>query len=259
MKKYFLILVFIPVLSFAQFKKLKSWDVSEEILSCYVDRPGDLYVLTTGGQFLKYDKNGTLQVVYKHDPPPTLFDPRDGARLFAFYRNARQYAYLSPSFDVLDAIHIDSAFVTEPWLVCPSGDLNAWVIDSADGTLKKINARTGHVDVEVTLDASVPVTEIMSMREYQGFLFCNTKTSGIMLFNSLGKLIKILPDANVINFNFLGEELYYVRQGRLKFLDLFSAETLDITLPEPCKQALLTDERLYLLAGKTINLFEYNP
>src|SRR6476620_3891817 len=116
--KYFLILFFASTLVYGQ-KKIKTIELSDTIVSSTVDRPGDIYFITREGQIQKFDKDGKLIVVYKHKGAPTLFDPRDGARLFAYYRGIQQYDYLTPGFDVVSSYRVDSAFVIEPWLIAP--------------------------------------------------------------------------------------------------------------------------------------------
>ncbi|HTJ50973.1 MAG TPA: hypothetical protein VL443_16035 [Cyclobacteriaceae bacterium] len=259
MRTRFILLISLiaPLALHGQFKKIKTVEVSEDILTAYVDRPGDLYIATVTGQFQKFDKDGKLALVYKNNPAPELFDPRDGARLFAFYRSNRQYAYLNPSFDFNKSFVIDSAFVLEPWLVCASGDFNVWVLDGADATMRKINVNKGQVDAEVKLPASFDVKSIRSMREYQGMLFVLTDDA-IMIYNSIGKAIKTINTKSAY-VNFLGEEMYYLQDGKLRFVDLFTGDIRDQALPAPCTMALLTDERLYLIQQKSIDLFEVKP
>ena len=88
--------------------------IKGEITYAYVDRVGELYLMTTNNDIQKFDINGNLLSVYKKGPAPTLFDPRDGSRLFAFFRGDRSVAYLSPSLEINTSFNIDSAFVIDP-------------------------------------------------------------------------------------------------------------------------------------------------
>ena len=124
-------LVFSAIHAIAQ-KKITSREVSDEIVFATVDRVGELYVVTKNGQIQKFDINGKLLSLYKNGPIPTLFEPRDGSRLFAYFRKDRKIEYLNPSFEVPTAALIDSAFVIDPWLACSSGDHNLWVLDAED-------------------------------------------------------------------------------------------------------------------------------
>jgi hypothetical protein len=239
-----LLFVFNPV--FSQEKIIRTLHVSDTIVFAAVDRPGDLYLATMSGQFQKFDKDGNLVILYKNKNIPTLFDPRDGSRLFAYVRELQQYWYLNPSFEVTAAHELDSAFAIDPWLICSSGDYNIWILDASDNSLKKIDTRKGSVVVEIT--APVKSKEnIRYMREYQGFLFLLDVEEGILIFNSVGKLVRVLPGKNIAYFNFLGEELYYPLNNSLQYFNLFSAESHQSGWPTGTHFLLMTDERQFIV------------
>jgi hypothetical protein len=261
MKKAFLILTLIvPVISFGQ-KKIRTIEVSDTIVYSTVDRPGDIYIVTKEGQIQKFDKDGKLIVVYRHKGPPTLFDPRDGARLFAYYRAMQEYDYLSPSFEIVSSFRIDSAFAIEPWIIAPSGEKKLWVLDNADHSLKIINPVDAQVEVEVIIDATLieDATSFTALREYQNFVFLLNPERGIFVFNSLGKQIKIIPAKGITSFNFLGEELYFVMGDTVKFTDLFTAETREMKLDTKPRNVILTDERMVHVFFKSFDIFEFQP
>lgn len=240
----------------AQSRKIKTLEVSDTINFAAVDRPGELYIVTTSGQLQKFDTDGKLVALHKDKPAPTLFDPRDGSRLFAFFRETRQYSFLNPSFEAVQAFSIDSSFATEPWLACVSGDRNIWLFDVADWTLKKINATTGALSVEEAVEVkSKQKSNYTFLREYQGFVFLLDVSEGIMIFNSVGKHIRTIEVKNLTYFNFLGEELYYLQGDTLRFFDLFTTETREQKLATPGNFALITDERFFLIRKNIIEIY----
>ena len=252
-----LIFILITSATFAQQKKLKTVEVSDTIVAASVDRPGDLYIATRSGQSQRFDKDGKLLSLYRKNPAPTSFDPRDGARLFAFYRATASYDLLNTSFDIVGSYKIDSAFSLEPWLVTTSGDYGLWVLDAQDWNLKKVNVPTGTVPVETPLPPAISrqKSDFIAMREYQGFVFILHKKEGIHIFNSIGKHLRTLAIPGLTYFNFIGEELYYLQGGKLKFFDLFTTDTRELTLPAPASIALLTDERLFLIENTSVTLY----
>ena len=261
MKKFSLILLaLIPLFVSAQ-KKINTLEVSDTILYSAVDRPGDLYFILKDGQIQKFDKDGKVVVVYRHQGAPTLFDPRDGARLFAYYRDKQQYDYHNPSFDIVASYRIDSAFAIDPWLIAPSGEKKLWVLDNADHSLKKINPIDAQVEVEVVVDASLieDATAFTVIREYQNFVFLLNPKRGIFVFNSLGKNIKIIPAKGVHSFNFLGEELYFLSGDTVHFTNLFTAESRQMKLEAKPRSVILTDEIMVLVFPKTFEIFEFKP
>jgi hypothetical protein len=253
-------LVFFSLHAVAQ-KKINSCEITDEVVFATIDRVGELYVVTKNGQIQKFDINGKLISLYKNGPGPTLFEPRDGSRLFAYFRKDRKIEYLNPSFEVSTIAVIDSAFVIDPWLACSSGDHNIWVLDAEDATMKKINPRTSTVDVDVKIpeNLSHDFNNIGFAREYQGFFFLLDQQKGIHIFNGMGKWIKTIPMQALSYFNFLGEELYYPLENGLALVNLFSGEKREIPLKKSFKFALLSDERLFLIQRNSIDFFEFKP
>lgn len=253
-----LLWTFVP--SMAQ-NKLKTISVSDTILCAAIDRPGDFYAVTKTGQIQKFDKNGKLIILYKYDEVPTIFDPRDGSRLFAYYRENQHYEFRNPSFELTASLGIDSAFAIQPWLICPSGEYKLWVLDNADNSLKKINVRASEVEVEVFVDPAIieNARSFKTMREYQNFVFLLNPEKGIFIFNSLGKHIKTIDVPGIQHFNFLGEELYFLVKDKLKFFNLFTAEIHEMTIDPKYENALLSDERLILFMPQSIDIFQFRP
>jgi hypothetical protein len=242
-------------------KKITTKTVSESIRYATVDRPGELYVVTSSGQIQRFDKDGRVASVYKNNPTPTLFDPRDGSRLFAYYRTDQHFSFLNPSFEATNSGRLDPAIAIDPWLMCVSGDYNFWILDAADVSLKKINVSTGivTVDSKIPEPASDSVSAYTYLREYQGFVFVLDKKKGVQVFSSLGKHLKTLGQPSIPHFNFLGEELYFQSGDGLNFFNLFSAETRHMPLNQTGEFILLTDERLFIINDKTIDFFEIKP
>jgi hypothetical protein len=242
-------------------KMLKTLEVSDTIINAMVDRPGDLYIITKHGQFQKFDLDGKLLVLYKNETAPTLFDPRDGSRLFAYYRPIQHYDYLSPAFQINSSFRIDSAFVIQPWLICTAGDLKLWVLDAADHSLKKLNPRDHEIEIEVIIDSTIinDATQFTRMREYQNFVFLLHPHKGIYIFNNLGHHIRTIETHNIHNFHFIGEELYWVKGGKLSFFDLFTAETREISLDGIKGDIILTDQRMFAVHNRTIDIYEFKP
>lgn len=242
-------------------EKIKTLTLSDTVVGVAIDRPGDFYAVTASGQIQRFNGEGELTLLYKAERQPTLFDPRDGARLFVYYREDQLYEYLSPSFQPIASYKIDPSFAIQPWLICPSGEQKLWILDKADNTLKKIDVRASVVEVEVQVDSAVigDAEDFKTMREYQNFAFLLNPSRGIFIFNSLGKHIRTIDIPHIKSFNFLGEEMYYLRGATLEFFNLFSAETRKMPIEPGYTDALLTDERIMLFTPERIDIFAFRP
>lgn len=223
-------------------------------MSVAIDRPGDLYVTLFNGKLLRIDSDGTISPLTEVSHLPALFDPRDGSRLFAYYRDDQRYVYFSISREMSSHL-LDSAFAIQPWLVCPSGDHNVWIADAADNVIRKINSTTSRVDAEIPFGSTV--SAIRYMREYQGFLFVLHPSRGIVVFSAMGKELRTIGTGAIAYFNFLGEDLYYADNNQqLSFFNLFNAETRTMKLPRKATFSLVTDTRVFSVNGRTVDIFE---
>ena len=242
-------------------KKIKTLTLTDTIVSAAIDRPGDFYALTGSGQIQRFNKDGKLTLLYKAEKVPTLFDPRDGARLFVYYRDDQHYEFLNPSFEPIASYKIDPSFAIQPWLICPSGEYKLWILDKVDNSLKKIDVKASEVEVEVVVDSALiqSAEAFKTMREYQNFVFLLNPDKGIYIFNSLGIHLKTIPAPGIRSFNFLGEELYYLSAGKLEFFNLFSAETRQLEIDPQYTGALLTDERIMLFTAEKVDICPFRP
>lgn len=228
--------------------------LEDKVVAVAIDRPGDLYTSLQNGKLFRVDSDGNVEQLSGLTRPPTLFDPRDGSRLFAYYRDDQRFVYFSMSRE-LSNNEVDSAFAITPWMVSPSGDYNVWIADAADNVIRKVNNTTSRIDAEIAF--TYGVSEMRYMREYQGFLFVLHPARGIVIYSSMGRELRTLGTGATPYFNFLGEELYYPGEpGQLIFFNLFSTETRTVTLPRKAMFSLLTDTRVFSVNQDKVEIFQ---
>jgi hypothetical protein len=251
-----IILLSLSYFSIAQQKKIASIKI-DDVVFATVDRPGELYLANSKGVIKKYSTNGDL-LATSQPLNPTLFDPQDGARIFLYNNKKQSYLFLTPSLEErLPLFKIDSAYAISPKLISPSGDHNILILDSADWSLKRINTRTSSVILEINIgDQLKENSHVVHLREYQNFIFLHDANNGVLIFNSMGRFLKLLPP-KIASYNFLGEELYYKEGNELKFFDLFTTETRSLPLPSPGEIALITDERIFIINQRKLEIFEF--
>jgi len=255
MKNLLLLLVLIvPVLVTAQ-KRITAIDI-KDVASVYVDRPGDLYVLHTDNTISKFDTLGMPVASPKFETIPTVFEPRDGARMFTYSAETKKGSFFSSGIRQEFTIH--DHYALEPILATSAGDNGVWVVDKADWSIKRIDLKTLKVIAEALINRAQfeGDPKIVAIREYQNFFFVLEKTTGIIIFNGLGKQIKKIDAPKISYFNFLGEELYYVKDDKLIFYDLFDGSTREEAVDKKALYTLITDARKYIVYSDRIDVWE---
>jgi hypothetical protein len=236
-------------------KKIKEWQV-KEVESVTVDRLGNFFLTFKKGGIIKYDPNGKRMAVLKKTKP-TLLEPWYHPAIFIYDRPRQKYFSYGRFFENPQEKNIEPQFAIEPYLACPTHDNRLWVLDHADYSLKNINPRTEEVIREFVIPATGHSPVFTFLREYQNFLFLEEKDHGIWIVSPLGALIRKLEIKGMGNFNFFGQELYYLENNTLRFINLVTGDTSEIKLPGKVKFALITDERL-LTVSDNFKITLYN-
>lgn len=221
-----------------------------------VDRAGEFYAIA-GNSIFKFDSLGNRLDSVVADAPITLFDPGNGVRLLAYFRDKQEYAIYSPTLEERQRLPIDPSFAISPWLICASGDYDLWILDGADWSVKKVDTRKSTVTFEFTLDPTLAEkADFVGMREYLGFLFIHDRNNGILVYNRLDMKLRSFPAPGAASFNFWGEELYYFSDGKIHFTDLYNLETRTVPVESPCYTVVLgTGTAMFVIDGR----LEFRP
>lgn len=236
--------------------KVANIELESKAQSAYLDRAGDLYVITTSNHLHKISGN-RVEYSTALTTSPTIFDPRDGSHLFLYSREAQEYTIMLPDLSARPAVSIDPAYAVAPFLVCPSGEQHLLILDSADWSLKKINRTTRAVMYEtIILNEVVDPSSLTYLREYQNFVFLLNRKKGISIFNMMGKRLKEIEESDISYISFLGEEIYFLKEAKLNFFNLFTAETRTLDVPPSADFVFVTDEAAFVLEGNIVQVFK---
>ncbi|NOT77079.1 MAG: hypothetical protein HOP08_19315 [Cyclobacteriaceae bacterium] len=256
---FLITLILIPG-AIAQNNKKITFETKGDIIWAGVDRPGDLFLVLQTGEVLKYDKQGKKIGSHSFKGPPTLLDPLDGVQSFYYMVDGNHYGNISSDLMEVTKFPLDPAFAINPWLVAPSLH-ELWILDSADFSIKKTKMKSSSISLEAILIhlPTKKVKDYVYMREYQNYLFLLDKNSGIHLYNALGKFVKTFGEKDLTYFNFLGEEIYFMKDKQLIFLDLFNDERRFVPLPMACKFALINEDKLYAVESNRVTILDFKP
>ncbi|MBL7846164.1 MAG: hypothetical protein JNL40_01755 [Cyclobacteriaceae bacterium] len=237
-------------------------NVESDITWAGIDRAGDLFVVLANGEIQKHDKSGKKIGSHHFNTPPTLLDPLDGVQSFFYFREGQRYGTMSYDFSTVNEKVLDPAFAVSPWLVCPALR-ELWILDSADFSIKKTAQNSMTISLENTLKhlPDKKITDYVSLREYQNYVFLLDKSAGVHMFNPLGRYVRTLGESGMTYFNFLGEELYYLAGQELVFVDLYTAEKRKEPLDggSNYRFALLNEDTLYGIGLKSVTITAFKP
>src|SRR5690606_35261260 len=81
-----------------------------------VDRAGEFYAIA-GNSIFKFDSLGNRLDSVVADAPITLFDPGNGVRLLAYFRDTKEDAIYTPTRDEWQRLPIDPSWAISPCFI----------------------------------------------------------------------------------------------------------------------------------------------
>jgi hypothetical protein len=213
--------------------------------------------------------------VYKLDPagkllltfsPPTTSSGHIGqieawntVKTFIFYDDRQQITLLDRFLTQLTTVRVTDFTEGIIRAATLAADDRLWLLNESDFTLSKVDIRYPDGILKTQLNQILPKSspDIRFMREYQNHLYIFDRLSGLYIFDNMGTYKKKLPLPGVAQIGFKGEEIYYLKDNQLIFLNIYNQQSRSMTLPvgKSYQQALVGDKYYYFFAKTGADIY----
>jgi hypothetical protein len=247
--------VFVPQLKYSHTIAVSSPTISSK------DRNGNIYLLDLNRNLLRLDVIGRPAGNFS---PPTRgrisgIDAWNPLKVLLFYQD-RQDLLLLDRFlrPIVSTNLIDLNYKGIAKVAALSSDDSFWLFDETSLTLSKLDFQLRKVTIETPLNLILEKErfDVKQMREYQNLVYL-LDANGIFVFDNLGNYKKKLPVTGLKSINFLDNDLYFIQDGKLHFINLYTSEKRTIQLPgqKPYISALVNEGFLYLFTSKGAEVY----
>jgi len=226
------------------------------------DRGGNIYYATFNGDVRRINNSLGNDEVFSPPNPNTaqILDAWQGLRIFTFHRDLQQYRLINRNLSLHEDYNFPGDLIGFVELATPSFDNNIWLIDQSEFSLKKYQIHTNQILSNTPLDLMLDLSdyEILHMREYQNRVFVSTRKVGILIFDNFGNYIRTFEYPGIEHFSFWTNDLYFIDDGKLIKIDLYSDEIATKKLPSDKSWSfvLIGDNLTYLFSEKSIHLYK---
>lgn len=112
-----------------------------------------------------------------------------------------------------------------------------WIYDESDFSLKQFDHRRNQIIQQQPLNLILTNSDLMiqEIKEYQNLVFLRIKDEGISILDNQANLIKILPFNTDQALSFTKQELVYVQNGHIHFVDYVNTTTASFAIPQEVK------------------------
>ncbi|WP_242923281.1 hypothetical protein [Pontibacter liquoris] len=226
------------------------------------DRNGHVYLLDARNNLLRLDSLGRPLDTFS---PPTRgrissIDAWNPLKLLLFYQDRQQLLLLDRFLRPISSITLaDLNYPGTAKAAALAADDAFWLFDETTLTLSKLDMRLGKTTIETPLNLILDKErfDVRQLREYQNMVYLLDYNGGIFVFDNLGNYKKKLPYKGVSYIGFRNNELYFVQNGALHFLDLYTSEERTLALPaqKPYLAALLSGKQVFLFTSKAADIY----
>lgn len=247
--------------AFAQNPVLINTIANKKIDKVSIDRKNNIYITDIQGNVEGISESGELINIFSSSLPTRvhLMESWQGIRNFIFYKERQEYILLDRFLNRSGGGKIDQSQIGFARLATIANDNNIWVIDDSDFSLKKYHSSTRNISLITPLNTILPEGDydFIFMKEYQNQLFIAEPETGIHIFDNLGNYIKNVPTKNVQYFNFINDELYYIENGNVTLINLYTSEKKVIDFPaKQYKYVLISADHTFLFTEKEIHIYK---
>lgn len=230
------------------------------------DRFGNFYLNDERGNIVKLDSLGKLQTQFAPSQygQLTSIDAWTALRIFLFYQDIQQYAFLDRFLNPAEFIRLPQELFGIVALACPSSDNQLWLLDISPMNLVKYNLNFNAITIQQPLQQLADTIKIKpyQLLEYQNRVYLGDSEIGILVFDNLGNYLHTLPKSGHEIFYPLKEELYFIKNGKIEFIHIYEHRHRSAPLPgtpSAFEQVLLTGRRALLFSNKQYSLYSYKP
>ncbi len=262
----FIIVLFlsIPPALGQELQLLKSFDIGYSPSMASIDRQGYLYFSSQTGGIDKYNQDGEL--IYHFSPQkqgsPTVIDAWQSLKTFVYYRDFQEYLFLDRFLNSSERYPINlKEFNNFSGLATIAGDNNLWLINDQEQSLIKVDINNGEIILENRLNLLLDIEdlEVAFIRSYQNHLFISDLKNGIFIFDNLGNLLDKLVAENINFFSFIKNDLLFVKDNKLTFLNFYTQTKKEVSLPDLSYQyVFMENNKILVVRDSTIDIFKLN-
>jgi hypothetical protein len=235
-----------------------------------VNRPGTLSIDRLNQVYLSDNKNNLLRFseegrfLQSFSPPQAgktiLVEAWNMLKIFLFYDGQGQVVMLDRFLNPISQTTLQQRIDGVIRLATLAADDRFWLFNESDFSLLKFDPRLGETLIQAPLNQILHQGQydLRYMREYQNSLYLVDFNSGIYFFDNMGSYKKKFRVQGVSFIGFRGNELYYLLDQKIYFLDLYSFKEKTIPLPPDKKyqHVLVGDKYLYLLSDKSMDIYQ---
>lgn len=209
-------------------------EVTVDARQATIDPFGNLYVLTSRGEFRKYDKRGREEAQYS-DLQFSDFSEISAGHAFksmVYYPEYDLIRLFGNKLQLLGELNLSSGGYGEITAVAPATGMQGfWLFDATAQRLVRLS-QTGQV--EFSGSGLLPVLGVSIfpaiMKEREGWLYVYDPDNGLYVFDNFGAFSRHYPVLGARAFSVFNDRIFYAVNGQVNELEKLTGKSRPVDL-----------------------------
>jgi hypothetical protein len=225
------------------------------------DNIGNSY-LVKNDEIVKYNANGELLKKYSNKKLGKIFsvDASNALRIIVYYKDFSVIVILDSQLSQNgENISLESLGLEQSDLACSSFQNGIWLYNRQNAELVRLDEALQKVINTGNLNRLLG-TELHPnfMMEYNGFVYLNNPTDGILIFDIYGTYFKTIPIKGLNSLQLRDLEVFYFEKKKLKDYNTKEFWTEEMALPDSSTLSGRFEKgRYYLQFKDSVSVYTY--
>ena len=226
----------------------------------FVDRQGQVYVLSTKNELLQINAQGKTINNYREqvNGTPSSVDFTNQLSIYLYFPDVSQMVELDNMLSPKSRLSVSAQSFGDQSLICRSFDNNFWKYEERSFRLRKIDFNLQTVIEGQWFQNNFSDFQPIKMTEYGKNVYLNDPEIGILVFDLYGSYIKTIPIKNVKTFAFSQTEAVFLSDTSLFVYNLLRNESQVLFTQQATHMdwVAANDNKIYLLASGKVLIYK---
>lgn len=197
------------------------------------DKLGQVYIVNTNDELIKYNAQGQQQFVYfdRTLGEISFVDATNPFQILVFFEDFQTVVWLDRTLNPISKTNFTDFGFFQINTLSVASDNRIWIYDNTTFQIKKVDNQGNVIMESLELNNITDNLYPNFIIEKNNRIYLNNPTTGILVFDNFGQYLETIPITNLTNFQIIDNQLWYQWETEFRSYHFQTLETQTIKLP----------------------------
>ena len=207
--------------------------IAQESKYVTTDKLGQVYIVNTNDELIKYDTEGKRLFEYfdRTLGEISLIDATNPFQILVFFEGFQTVVWLDRTLNPISRTNFTDFGFFQINTISVASDNRIWIYDNTTFQIKKIDNQGNVITESLELNNITDSLYSNFIIEKNNRIYLNNPETGILVFDNFGQYLETIPFIGLTNFQIADNQLWYQWETEFRSYHFQTLETQRIELP----------------------------